>query len=146
MKTKTPHEQIAEALDDARKYMGRGFLGDQVDLHKRLIQALTLLIRNEDLERWQPIETAPKDGTLIDLWQKHEYGECRLTNARWQDSDYHGGGPCWEYLGLDTSGGYGEIDWVKTEGVATHWMPLPNPPEIEAVKKMGGKDTNTPSL
>lgn len=31
----------------------------------------------------QPIETAPKDGTVIDIWHRQE----RITNARW-NKDY----------------------------------------------------------
>jgi len=53
---------------------------------------------------WLPIETAPKNGEVIDLWHE-EYG--RITDAWWDD--------CWTPTG--TVDGY------------THWMPQPNPPQ-----------------
>ena len=59
---------------------------------------------------WQPISTAPKDGTHILIFD--EFGECSV--AWWQvDSDG-------SIFGWTTDGG----DRVT----ATHWMPLPEPP------------------
>lgn len=64
--------------------------------------------------KWQLIETAPKDGTVIDLWCG-EYNE-RLINYRRVK------------LSRDN------IFYEPTEGgrcvvrTATHWMPLPEPP------------------
>jgi hypothetical protein len=77
---------------------------------------------------WQPIETAPRDGTLIDLW-----GSCKDSVGRWEGrfpnchwgkvSDRCGGHFTWmddEDWGMDSEA-YGAI--------ITHWMPLPEPPE-----------------
>jgi len=58
---------------------------------------------------WQPIGTAPKDGTQIIVTN----GILRLA-VRW----WHGIG--WSDSGRDT------LLW-ETE--PTHWMPLPRPPE-----------------
>ena len=55
---------------------------------------------------WQPIETAPKDGSRVMLWIDggSEFG---FWNGRsWDDGDF-----------------------VNDLGAATHWMPLPPPPE-----------------
>ena len=84
----------------------------------------------ELIERWQPIETAPKDGTVIDVWREayretvywglppHECGEM----GHLCDSDWHGlKQPGWvcatfgEFIG-------GEHDPF------THWRPLPTGP------------------
>lgn len=66
--------------------------------------------------KWQPIETAPKDGTwiLVTGWdggypnQKRYYCTCRYDkdyDSFCESSDYH---------------------WLKD---FTHWMPLPDSPE-----------------
>lgn len=80
---------------------------------------------------WQPIETAPKDGAIIDVWRK-EFGretvywgrrphECGEMGPHC-DSDWHREKqPGWvcstfgEYVGGD-------------HAPFTHWMPLPTPP------------------
>lgn len=67
---------------------------------------------------WQPIETAPKDGTEVFLWILEElYTKCRFHVAkdRWET---------WELDGLDS------MSWVRLEHYEkpTHWMPLPKPP------------------
>jgi hypothetical protein len=65
---------------------------------------------------WQPIETAPKDGTPVDLWRDGE----RLTNYRRMD------------LGRGNVF-YDPIDvGVCCVRDATHWMPLPAPPTGDA--------------
>lgn len=66
---------------------------------------------------WQPIETAPKDGTPVDVWRA--IGE-RCTNMRrvrlGRNNVFYV--PAGEY-------GY---SCVRD---ATHWMPLPEPPETK---------------
>ncbi|WP_440984958.1 DUF551 domain-containing protein [Xanthomonas sontii] len=64
--------------------------------------------------KWLPIETAPKDGTVIDLWCG-EYNE-RLTNYRRVKL-----APDNIFYSPTKSG----RSVVRT---ATHWMPLPEPP------------------
>ena len=59
---------------------------------------------------WQPIETAPKDGVLVDLWHK---GGFRVAEVWWDKDD-----ACWS-CSMD------DLDF-------THWMPLPPPPKDEA--------------
>jgi hypothetical protein len=74
---------------------------------------------------WQPIETAPKDGTIIDVW----LGDCppedaffycggkgslRSANWHWQNGKFR------PYLGLNI---------LTTFVEPTHWMPLPEPPK-----------------
>lgn len=84
------------------------------------------------MSSWQPIETAPKDGTVIDVWEfchdpkwrpnPDEHGMhngWRLTNVKWLDDtwkEYDADWPRW----VPCSNEYYTI---------SHWMPLPGPPE-----------------
>jgi hypothetical protein len=68
---------------------------------------------------WQDIETAPKDGTTVDLWvqpcedapdeYKFDNPPRRAANCYYHDYTWHGGGR-----------------WPMEP---THWMPLPSPPK-----------------
>lgn len=64
---------------------------------------------------WQPLETAPKDGTPILIWRgaslSHNKMITPIVVARWQRHYF-------QPVGTSTSA-YG----------ATHWMPLPEPPQ-----------------
>lgn len=71
------------------------------------------------MDEWQPIETAPKDGTFILLgWA----GKDIVAMARYAFCDHP-----------RNSEGRGWIAWIDTLGLTnvghmTHWMPLPAPP------------------
>jgi nucleoside 2-deoxyribosyltransferase len=69
---------------------------------------------------WRPIETAPLDGTKIDLWSP---SGVRITDAWWCAKRV-----AWVHKWLDDFDGIGT---VRIEGVIppTHWQPLPEPPE-----------------
>ena len=66
---------------------------------------------------WQPIETAPKDGTNVLIWPMHGY---RVGLAF-----------------FDTARGGVWSEWPGRVGgfVPTHWMPLPEPPTIETERR-----------
>ena len=64
-------------------------------------------IHAENISQWQPIETAPKDGTIIDLWVP---GFGRLVDQWWDDGAWSG---------------------VVSNSEVSHWMPLPSPPGEE---------------
>jgi len=69
---------------------------------------------------WQPIETAPKDGTLVLTWS------ARLCCvARWKDYEREPYKPHPSYRW------YGWIDGYDGEDIPdpTHWMPLPEAPK-----------------
>ncbi len=71
--------------------------------------------------RWQPIDTAPKDGSSIILGYARSHSE----EGRWvSDPDRNH---------------WGETGWFATDDDVlcvhpshpSHWMPLPAPPEVE---------------
>lgn len=61
------------------------------------------------MSEWQPIETAPKDGTVVLLY----CGGKEVVSARHYAND------CWTP----------EHDMAQGVTWATHWMPLPAPPQ-----------------
>jgi len=78
-------------------------------------------IRPPEPSGWQPIETAPKDGTnvlLLDVHGNYRIGGYQLNyqNRKW--------GTGWEGCDWDF-----KIDF---DPQPTHWMPLPPPPTEEA--------------
>ena len=75
-----------------------------------------------DINMWQPIETAPKDGTRVDLWiQYWSYSTKKRCSERIVDCYYGEGGvssrPRWR-----NDNGWGLLY------APTHWMPLPAAP------------------
>lgn len=66
---------------------------------------------------WQPIETAPKDGTKVDLWDRAGF---RWANCHWGCHYFENGRP----VGPATWG-RGSPDGPQP----THWMPIPEAPK-----------------
>lgn len=80
------------------------------------------------MNEWQPIETAPKDGTIVLLWSR--------SSDEWATG-------LWQDVGLPQFFTPVAGMWVRNLYVAhdptsnpylpindpTHWMPLPPPPE-----------------
>jgi hypothetical protein len=81
------------------------------------------------MQSWQSIETAPKDGTIVDLWaqamgiiDRDSDKEIPLVEFRVTDAYWDGGK--WK----DKDGRPHEsIAWISNPRI-THWMPLPPPP------------------
>lgn len=79
------------------------------------------------MSEWQPIETAPKDGTTVLLYREVVpfkvvgYGrwEDVLGISGWISYGFHRGGGDASNLGL---------------AAPTHWMPLPAPPVVGCVE------------
>ena len=80
---------------------------------------------------WQPIETAPKDGTRVDLWANG----MRLTDAKWRSiSSFHEDDPetyAWYCPELDVYDGHeGWVD-VPIDTTPIYWKPI-LPPLLES--------------
>mgnify|MGYP001637187098 CR=1 FL=1 len=91
--------------------------------------------------QWQPIETAPRDGTVILLGRAGDEADDRLpisVPGRW----FKGYEDGIDYMGHDD--GFMDVEFqefscprsfgaesYRSEGFQpTHWMPLPAPPEV----------------
>src|SRR5205085_5223681 len=85
---------------------------------------------------WQPIETAPKDGTPILVFFKHGGGVMRVT---WDSPHYDEVTPENGIWCVDDNkhGPYALRGY--SEGDDTHWMPLPDAPDTL------GKDNTPPA-
>jgi len=64
-----------------------------------------------------PIETAPRDGTSVDVWTKN--GE-RWTDVRFRNDK-------WVQWWLDD---FGSMGWIRVPN-PTHWLAIPSPPKGE---------------
>jgi len=76
-------------------------------------------------EGWRPIETAPRDGTWVDILTA---SSGRIADVRWvnEDPTYHLAMSGWKTRENDQRSRLEEAHF-------THWMPLPPPPaESEA--------------
>lgn len=75
------------------------------------------------MAEWQPIETAPKDGTRVDLWYP------RI--GRKIDCYFHGAPlDCWGWAEPDLDDVEGEPLFVVHGNIEpTHWMPPPEAPK-----------------
>jgi hypothetical protein len=63
---------------------------------------------------WQPIESAPRDGTVVLVWTREGYHLASYFTGRfggWVEKDAH-------YLLTE-----------DTTGLPTHWVPLPPAPD-----------------
>ena len=78
------------------------------NLLKALVDAAVLAER--ELSAWQPIETAPRDGTEILVWNGSE------RQILWWSDPLNG----WTF----------NDEWEVLEDLLTHWQPLPSPPPI----------------
>lgn len=76
--------------------------------------------------KWQPIETAPKDGTEIDIWaidSQEGYGR-RLPNCRYLDGQWLQ----WTERDIFDEP-YPHYDYILNQLEPLYWMPLPESPE-----------------
>ena len=71
------------------------------------------------MSEWQPIETAPDDGTVVDLWIVAGGCEFRATDFKFDNGRWEG----------ETSDEPLEWHYMNARMRPTHWMHLPEPPQ-----------------
>lgn len=92
------------------------------------------------MSTWQPIHTAPMDGTVVDLWCRRSHMPPeefeRATDVYWDK--WH---KCWR-----TKGNEHYVEWrFRDSGygshhlIPTHWMPIPEPPVFREDHAQGVK-------
>lgn len=133
-----------------------GFMGSEILEHRADVIAADIKYKQQDrsflLSRarallgdgWRPIETAPKDGTPIDVWLGAVEFPRREIDVRWREptdaefevngSDHpepgdgtFGPGPGWF-----SDGGWTGANALIGRDLPTHWRPLPAPPSETA--------------
>ena len=77
----------------------------------------------EIADPWQPIETAPQDGTEVSLW-------CRASKRLFREAKWNSLRGRWAIWSVDE---YNDPCWCNLESweVPTHWCLLPKPPTKE---------------
>lgn len=76
-------------------------------------------------EVWQPIETAPKDGTRIVVANK-----CGSWIAEYRPVYQSGFKPRNPWQSMMLNHDHMTAGWAKRDYLPTHWMPLPNLPAL----------------
>lgn len=76
---------------------------------------------------WKPMQSAPRDGTLVDLMYPHPRG--RTINASWNAMlGWHWKEPRWENMELLPEEEWPSHTYPNMQPLA--WMPCPPRPEI----------------
>jgi hypothetical protein len=99
------------------------------------------------MNKWQPIETAPKDGTVILLLSNEDEIDGARRPAKCALGYWHPKGTAWcdQYGRFPSEAGFDEDTmalhvtgvwfsgggWFQPDDV-THWQPLPEPPQVPA--------------
>ena len=74
---------------------------------------------------WRRIDTAPMDGSLVDLWWVYDGKGSRLCDCFWSND---GTTPGWRHRSPD---GF-VLELIPDDlRKATHWMPTPGAPDID---------------
>lgn len=113
------YEPSKEAVEAALRALHlRGAHGCSISVVRQ-----ALIAAHEAEDGWRPIETAPKDGTKIDLWCVSDgMIGTRVPYAHWCDR--------WCFWGDEAA----DSDFLVHEyGEPTHWRPLPPPPKGETI-------------
>lgn len=117
--------ELATILGDSRYLAGEGKASRedvQAD-YCNLRTAIESLAKDAEARGWQPIDTAPKDGTAVLVYPGTWSGRS-ASIAKWE-SDKYAKKPR-PYWSRDDD--FGRVTFSR-EHPPTHWMPLPPPPD-----------------
>jgi hypothetical protein len=110
-------EEIKYITDDPLDAeIDRDYLVDVGSSFIRHIKTIRKALTAQKEEEWQPIETAPKDGTEVDCF--HARSLLRVMDCIWPDSEWFS-----KYLEVS-------LKHINAEDV-THWKPLDEPTKQE---------------
>lgn len=86
-------------------------------------------MEKETVSDWQPIETAPRDGTDILGYSTEEDDDLNPQIIKWKDGGWV---ISWDHTHMTGMKYYnlpdGRIIYTGHGQLPTHWMPLPEPP------------------
>lgn len=77
--------------------------------------------KGETMSEWRPIETAPKDGTLVDLWSATY--NARLPDCKFEQEEWDEQGHWYQAYSENPS-----CSHYVSDDALTHWMPRPPAP------------------
>lgn len=114
----TPLDQTRAAFEawHTQKHFALGGLNGQYELQS--VWDRWELWQAAIASRWQPIETAPKDGQEVILRRGKRVGSAMWVH--WPSTDFEEAGEGWS-IGFDSESWDGE-------NAPTEWQPLPAPP------------------
>lgn len=118
------------SMQEAGIYMSNGWLTEMIGAVLQAADAVSASTRSGDvsksggeIDRWQPIETAPKDGRLVQVWPPTYTGT--LSCARWNEDKYaRKPRPYWDRVDAFST-------TTSRDRQPTHWMPIPAAPGPE---------------
>tara|TARA_R110000764_G_scaffold116029_1_gene202950 strand:- start:17863 stop:18231 length:369 start_codon:yes stop_codon:yes gene_type:complete len=118
---KLTNEQIDGAIHTFKHMIGMDLEGHYVAKFELDIAIKALKMAKSD--GWQPIETAPKDGTKVILRFKTDEGKIEVLDGwfRQDGTEYKNK---WERIS-SSADSYSYFSFGKI----THWMPLPDTPK-----------------
>jgi len=115
-------EEAKQALDDLDNIIRGGnnkMIALEGGIKPETLETIRTLLEREVNGGWLPIESAPKDGTIILLLEDHS-GEVNTGYWGLEENIFSGTENKWFSNGC--------IDNVLTFPNITHWMPLPELP------------------
>lgn len=93
------------------------------------------------VDRWQPIKTAPKDGTLVFLAVEADDSRCcpledtaALSRTIGFNNFEDDGEDVWKFAGWNWESDF----FTEGRGNPNYWMPIPAPPKPDAERAIGG--------